>query len=85
MDKKIFFNPFVIVFPVSEFKDDPDGLCSKQETGEARYLWFGTVCIELNEEHQRMMVDPMFMIVQNARLFLTVTPIADILDYFEPY
>ena len=67
---------------VSEFKDDPDGLCSKQKTGEARYLWFGTVCIELNKDHQRIMVDPMFMIVQNVRLFLAVTPIADPIGLF---
>ena len=31
----------------------------------------------LNSDHQRMMVDPMFMIVQNVRSFLTaVTPTA---------
>ena len=30
-----------------------------------------------NKDHQRMMVDPMFMIVQNVRSFLTaVTPTA---------
>ena len=32
---------------------------------------------ETNKDHQRMMVDPMYMIVQNLRLFLTtVTPTA---------
>ena len=31
----------------------------------------------INKDHQKMMVDPMFMIVQNLRLFLTaVTPTA---------
>ena len=31
----------------------------------------------INKDHQRMMVDPMFMIVQNLRSFLTaVTPTA---------
>ena len=40
---------------------------------------------ETSKVHQRIMVDPMFMIVQNVRLFLTavtptaVTPTADIL------
>ena len=46
-----------------------------------------------NEDHQRMMVDPMFMIVRNSRYFITVvtptavtpidvTPIAVILPEF---
>ena len=43
---------------------------------------------ETNKDHQRMMVDPMFKIIQNLRSFLTavttiaVTPIAVILPEF---
>ena len=43
---------------------------------------------ESNKDHQRMMVDPMFMIVQSLRSFLTavtptaVAPIAVILPVF---
>ena len=43
------------------------------------------ILIQKNKDHQRMMVDPMFMIVKNLRLFLTavtltaVTPTAVIL------
>ena len=34
-------------------------------------------CQTPNKDHQRMMVDPMFMIIQSLRLFLTaVTPTA---------
>ena len=34
-------------------------------------------CALINKDHQRMMVDPMFMIVQSLRSFLTaVTPTA---------
>ena len=43
---------------------------------------------KLNKDHQRMMVDPMFMIVKNVRLFLTaVTPtaVAPTADQFGPY
>ena len=42
----------------------------------------------INKDHQRMMVDPMFMIVQSFRSFLTavtttaVAPIAAILPVF---
>ena len=44
--------------------------------------------LHLNKDHQRMMVDPMFMIVQSFRSFLTavtttaVAPIAVILPEF---
>ena len=44
--------------------------------------------LELNKDHQRMMVDPMIMIVQSVRSFLTavtptaVAPIAVILPEF---
>ena len=47
-----------------------------------------TTQIDINKDHQRMMVDPMFMIVQNLRSFLTavtptaVAPIAVILPVF---
>ena len=33
---------------------------------------FYTWLISFNNDHQRMMVDPMFMIVQSLRSFLTV-------------
>ena len=34
-------------------------------------------CYSLNKDHQKMMVDPIFLIVQNVRSFLTaVTPTA---------
>ena len=40
------------------------------------FYWGSTSWISVrNKNHQRMMVDPMFMIIQNSRLFLTaVTP-----------
>ena len=42
----------------------------------AHYTLHTTHCT-INKDHQRMMVDPMFMIVQNVRSFLTaVTPTA---------
>ena len=61
--------------------------------------FFGVLGLsQLNKDHQRIMVDPMFMIVQNLRLFLTavtptaVAPTADqfrlystILNHIEPY
>ena len=46
------------------------------------------VTLNRNKDHQRMMVDQMFMIVQNLRLFLTdVTPtaVAPTADQFGPY
>ena len=49
-------------------------------------LVFDKIC--LNKDHQRMMLDPMFMIVQSLRSFLTavtptaVAPIAVILPVF---
>ena len=50
-------------------------------------IWFGSTSVKIgaalvNKDHQRMMVDPMFMIVQSLRSFLTavtttaVAPIA---------
>ena len=45
--------------------------------------------VKLNKDHQRMMVDPMFMIVQSLMSFLTavtptaVAPIAVILPKFD--
>ena len=41
-----------------------------------------------NKDHQIMMVDPMFMIVQNLKLFLaavTPTAVAPTADQFGPY
>ena len=62
---------------------------STQYFGQAGYLWeiladMNIYNMELpsvmnidNKDHQGMMVDPMFMIVKNLRLFLTaVTPTA---------
>ena len=49
--------------------------------------WFHPYAL-INKDHQRMMVDPMFMIVQGLRSFLTavtptpVAPIAVILPVF---
>ena len=52
-------------------------------------------CVYINKDHQKLMVDPMIMIVKNLRLFLpavtttAVTPTAvilyNILDEFRPY
>ena len=56
----------------------------------ARINWFGSRSVDIgptyvNKDHQRMMVDPMFMIVQSLRSFLTaVTPTAVIPNAVAP-
>ena len=63
------------------------GLSSQIKIKKNQHLKTGEYS-PINKDHQRMMVDPMFMIVQSLRSFLTavtttaVAPIAVILNVF---
>ena len=61
-----------------------DLLWNRETQGESQQTWL----VWVNKDYQRMMVDPMFMIVQSLRSYLTavtpttVAPIAVILPVF---
>ena len=64
----------------------PVKVCIPSSTYLTRVILITTLIT--NKDHQRMVVDPMFMIVKNLRFFLTAvtqTAVALTADQFGPY